>query len=157
MLNSEARYLASKPLSDKVVEVKCETCGITFRRYRQHAEASKHQFCSNECTTVFRKQNMKKLNAELNPVRMTPEMREAVRNGHINLRTGDEHCYEKYYGKHLHRILAEKKLGRKLKPGEVVHHIDSNCRNNSLDNLQVLPSQAEHAKLHKNADRKRFT
>lgn len=55
---------------------------------------------------------------------------------------------KKLYGVHEHRILAELKLGRDLLPGEVVHHIDGNPRNNDLSNIEVLSSQAEHARLH---------
>lgn len=46
-----------------------------------------------------------------------------------------------------HRIVAENMLGRKLKEGEVVHHLDSNRANNSPDNLLVL-SGPMHNKLH---------
>lgn len=47
----------------------------------------------------------------------------------------------------LHRYLMEIKIGRKLKEEEVVHHIDGNKLNNSIDNLKIL-SRAEHNKLH---------
>lgn len=47
----------------------------------------------------------------------------------------------------LHRVIMENKLGRLLQPDEVVHHIDHNKKNNSIDNLQVLTNK-EHAKLH---------
>lgn len=47
----------------------------------------------------------------------------------------------------LHRLIAERKLGRSLKPNEVVHHIDGNKYNNDPDNLCVM-SRSEHAKLH---------
>ena len=57
-------------------------------------------------------------------------------------------AYTKTKGRHTHRIMAEIKLGRPLGPGEVVHHKDENILNNHPDNLQVLPSQAEHARLH---------
>lgn len=46
-----------------------------------------------------------------------------------------------------HRLLMEKALGRKLRSGEVVHHIDGNPSNNSLNNLEIL-SNREHAKHH---------
>ena len=44
-------------------------------------------------------------------------------------------------------IAAEDKIGRRLKDGEIVHHIDGNSLNCNPDNLQVM-TQAEHAKLH---------
>ena len=46
------------------------------------------------------------------------------------------------------RVVAEQLLGRPLRPGEVVHHIDGNKRNNRSENLRVFSSQAEHAKFH---------
>jgi hypothetical protein len=51
-------------------------------------------------------------------------------------------------GIHEHRRIAEMILGRSLNKGEVVHHIDGNILNNAISNLQILPSQAEHARLH---------
>lgn len=39
-----------------------------------------------------------------------------------------------------HRAILEKHLGRKLLPGEVVHHIDGIKANNAPENLQPLPA-----------------
>ena len=47
----------------------------------------------------------------------------------------------------LHRIIMENHLGRVLNTNEVVHHIDGNKKNNSIDNLQVLTKE-NHTKLH---------
>jgi len=49
----------------------------------------------------------------------------------------------------VHRWIVEKKIGRRLKPDEVVHHRDGNKLNNSPNNLQVFSSQDEHHSLHK--------
>lgn len=46
-----------------------------------------------------------------------------------------------------HQLVAESKLKRYLKKGEVVHHIDFNKSNNSPDNLIVLTND-NHLKLH---------
>jgi hypothetical protein len=46
-----------------------------------------------------------------------------------------------------HIVVAEQKLGRPLKPGEVVHHVDENKLNNDPDNLEVV-TRSEHARLH---------
>lgn len=47
----------------------------------------------------------------------------------------------------LHVIIAQYKIGRLLRPGEVVHHIDHNKLNNHPDNLRVM-SASEHASYH---------
>ena len=39
----------------------------------------------------------------------------------------------------------EKKIGRKLRKGEVVHHKDRNPKNNSLDNLELCSSHGKHS------------
>lgn len=61
--------------------------------------------------------------------------------------------YNKYeydsenYHQHKHRNIAEQVLERRLDTNEVVHHIDGNPKNNSLDNLIVL-SRSKHTSLH---------
>ena len=62
--------------------------------------------------------------------------------------TGEGKAYRKQLGKHTHRRIAEAMLGRPLKKGEVVHHIDGNKLNNDPANIAVLPSQSEHCRVH---------
>ena len=47
-----------------------------------------------------------------------------------------------------HRVIAAQVLGRPLKGGECVHHIDGNGANNAHDNLVICPSHAYHMMLH---------
>jgi hypothetical protein len=53
-------------------------------------------------------------------------------------------------GKLVHRWKAEKKLGRKLRPGEVVHHKNKFKSDNRYSNLEVLPSRKAHCIKHVN-------
>lgn len=49
-------------------------------------------------------------------------------------------------GKYIqeHRLVMQKKLGRKLKGREEVHHIDGNTLNNSPENLELFDNHSEH-------------
>jgi hypothetical protein len=53
-------------------------------------------------------------------------------------RTGQRHA----------RIVVEKYLGRTLRFGEVVHHIDGDNTNNDIKNLLVFGSHSEHLTHH---------
>ena len=49
---------------------------------------------------------------------------------------------------YVHIIQAEKKLNRSLLKDEVVHHIDHDKTNNSLNNLLIFASQEDHGRFH---------
>jgi hypothetical protein len=86
------------------------------------------------------------------PNYLTPELKRRKSNRDAQLKRfdlNDLNGYAKRNGRHEHRVVAEKMIGRPLKPGEVVHHIDRNKRNNNPSNLMVLPSQRAHIKLHR--------
>lgn len=118
--------------------ITCVECGKEKSIPTSQFKRSKNHFCSKKC-------NMQYMNRMLNPSRMTPTVRAKLRESKLG--TGSGVSYEKTYGKHTHRIIAEKMLGRPLQPGEIVHHIDGNKRNNDPSNLMVM-TQSEHARLH---------
>ena len=43
-----------------------------------------------------------------------------------------------------HRLVMEKYLGRKLKKGEIVHHIDPDIENNKIKNLILCENRSDH-------------
>ena len=56
---------------------------------------------------------------------------------------------------YLHRVVAEQTLvstalgeARKLRPGEVVHHLDEDKSNNSPENLVICSSASVHRRYH---------
>lgn len=146
------------------LKVICDWCGEEMERYGSQIRGKQHLFCSKECLAAYSNKsknperylklkdytNMRKhlseLNRAMNPTRMIPETRTKLRNAKLN--TGEGKSYAKQYGRHEHRVVAEQVLGRELLPGEIVHHIDGDKRNNDQINILILESQSEHAKLH---------
>ena len=64
-----------------------------------------------------------------------------AKNPYQQRKKNGQHYYQ-------HRAVAELKLGRKLKPGEVVHHKNDDPRDNHPDNVRVFASQSLHMRYH---------
>jgi hypothetical protein len=67
-------------------------------------------------------------------------------------------CYKEYLrnpeyrenrtGQRIGRAVMSEHLGRGLRPGEVVHHVDGDDMNNGLENLMLFKSHGEHLAYH---------
>lgn len=141
------------------VKVNCTWCNKELFKYP--SQIGKNSYCSSGCRSkhlskehnpkgYLKRPHLTDLNKKMNPHRMTPETRLKLRKASLNKGLGKS--YEKIFGQHAHRWVAELKLGRKLRPGEVVHHIDGNRRNNKSSNLMVFSSQSEHLEWHRKHD-----
>lgn len=70
------------------------------------------------------------------------------KNGYVEICT--RLCTD--YGRSVHVVLMEHYIARRLKKGEVVHHIDGDKQNNALSNLRLM-TLATHAALHRKQEK----
>ena len=114
----------------------CIICGAVFTPSRKMGHA---RFCSKSCIWMATK------GPEYN-ARIARES--AEKRGDMQRRTGKLwHTYVKRSGRHEHRVIAERLLGRSLTRREVVHHIDENPKNNDPSNLMII-TQGQHMREH---------
>lgn len=75
--------------------------------------------------------------------------KEWIRNG-ITKRLFNEYVWVRIDTRWIaeHRLVVEDKIGRLLNSDEVVHHLDENKKNNSINNLMLFPNQKAHQRFH---------
>jgi hypothetical protein len=76
--------------------------------------------------------------------------RSVASNGYVLIRVGTDHHLADVRGyAYEHRLVAEEKLGRRLKREEVIHHLNHDKSDNRPENIEVMPSRAHHHVEHR--------
>jgi hypothetical protein len=68
--------------------------------------------------------------------------------GYVLIRVPEDHylrCRDGYAREH--QVVAEKKIGRRLRPDEIVHHKNDDRTDNRPENLEVK-TRSEHSRIH---------
>ena len=115
----------------------CKTCKTKFVK-RTWDKRDKNKFCSSKCA-------LEKVRTKKHQIAAG---KQAGQIQILKFRGTGTKTYVKELGRHQHRVVMERIIGRKLKKGEVVHHIDGNKKNNDSSNLQLFKSQSEHVSHH---------
>jgi hypothetical protein len=88
----------------RTVMLRCPQCGGAFERPWKLRKA---KFCGHSCAIRFH-------HAKINAAAQSPEAKKKVL---VALRSrGNGKSYPKLNGRHAHRVVAERKLGRPLRP-----------------------------------------
>ncbi len=109
----------------------CASCGKQFYVARSIAKRRLAIYCSNSCSQAPKKKD--KVAGGGGYVWVHCPGHSSATNGGLAPE---------------HRLVAEAKIGRPIVPGEVVHHLDRDKKNNNAVNLLVL-SRAEHLLVHR--------
>lgn len=143
----------------------CPVCKAVFER--RHSKGKTPIYCSREC-------------ANRAPGRMTLEIRKKIsrpspRNKGgtvVRGRTGRPYVqvYVRLEDRHRHFTISKRGFILRshlvwdrahpddpVMPGEIIHHKDNDSLNDTLENLEKLPSQREHARHHFSQPRRPLT
>lgn len=107
----------------------CLECPVMFKIPTAPSRKDRKKFCSKICAN----KGCAKLSAK--------------KRGDVQRGRGEGKTYTKLYGQHMHRVIMENHLNRKLKSDEIVHHIDGNIKNNDINNLMLM-DRVTHAIHH---------
>lgn len=117
----------------------CPTCGVE-RWIKLNTSGNLCKSCA------LRQHSFGESNRRWNPTRKT------ITKSGIRLYVDSSHPYfcmahrcSRDFAILEHRLVMAEFLGRPLKVGEVVHHLDGDNTNNDINNLLLLPSQAYHS------------
>lgn len=136
-----------------LVHWKCDNCEKEFTKARNGIyDKSSKSYCGS-CISKIGKNKLASIAGYQSKVKnkFTPKIGKVVlgKEGYPEIYIGKDYPYRQggYRSIREHIFVMECHLKRGLKPGEVVHHIDGDKKNNKIENL-FLTTTDEHNKLH---------
>lgn len=136
---------------------KCIICGLGLLKRQK-------RMCSKLCYGIYLRENPKKRNGFKPGTKPWNKGLLGYQGGekHYNWKGGirkvkhgyleqfDPTLLGKTHGKrtYQHRLIVEQIIGRKLRKGETIHHINSIKTDNRPENLYLFSSNSEHRKHH---------
>lgn len=116
--------------------IPCRTCGKLVRMPK--CKVRRHNYCSNKCLGEAQE-------GAGSPVWKGGRIID--KSGYVMIGNKDHpHASGNGYVRE-HRLVMEKKIGRYLRPEEVVHHENGVKDDNRIENLKLFASGAEHLAL----------
>lgn len=144
------------PPAKERIELKCLHCGRSHFKLECQLTRGRGKYCSRKCAVDAGKNDVKAACFRCGSEFFKKACEMDCEKSFCSVACYREYraekmkdtTYKKIDGRHEHRIIVESILGRKLSAREIVHHMDENKHNNSLDNLALLPNQRIHALVH---------
>lgn len=131
----------------------CICCGKKFNNSKFQTEKvyKKQKFCSLKCS--YKSAKLFVPRGEKSP----------SWKGGVQYHSGYRYIYmpdHPYRAKELyigeHRIIMEQHIGRFIKKGELVHHINGDRLDNRIENLYLCRNGKEHTAIHRQMDKLMF-
>lgn len=120
----------------------CQVCNKPKTKYKSQMRG-KFFYCSHKCKAIHQKEIYK---GSGSPSWKGGRIDEPQK-GYILIRNPEHHRARKNGYVLEHIIVAEKMIGRKLKDGECIHHINNDGTDNRPENLKVHKSNGEHHRI----------
>ena len=142
----------------------CKKCGGEFKTYPSKVKQGKGKYCSRKCSNEV---TLIKKGQRLSPGTEFKKNKRHKHHSHITYAVAREVSkpYRLVYKPNHpnatnrgyvreHRLVMEKAIGRYISPDEVVHHLDGDTLNNSVENLQIMGKRCHdrmntHLNIHK--------
>jgi len=116
---------------------KCYVCEKKMLQNEANRSKKNKSICSSEC---------------LKKIRMKPDgnkkFKRATKDSHVLIKASNHPSRDRNGYIPEHRLVMEQKLGRYLKKGEIVHHINLIKSDNRIENLVLFDCDRDHFLAH---------